>query len=311
MRSANHSDSDRSTEVLRKVQTPATLAVYYRVRGLDLSSALNQHSIPPSDSEHSSNIAEDLKLAVNHLKSEGWDMASGRLNYGYLRHSPTFAKYTSIASQLRTFDLSKLKDGPERKAFWINVYNALIIHAVMVFDIQTSVKEHPGFFDRAAYVINGMRFSANDIEHGILRANAGHPAIPGPQFAACDPRTQYCEPTVDPRIHFALVCAARSCPPIGVYSAELLDAQLDLATRHFVNDGGTIVLPEVKTVALSRIFSWYASDFGAHWFGYRKQHMLLEYVCHYLENDEAVRFVQANLRQLKVRFLAYDWNLNV
>jgi hypothetical protein len=66
---------------------------------------------------------------------------------------------------------------------------------------------------------------------------------------------------LDPRIHFALNCASRSCPPIGVYDAERIDAQLDLAAASFVANDVEID-SRAGVVRLSAIFRWYAGDFG-------------------------------------------------
>ena len=124
------------------------------------------------------------------------------------------------------------------------------------------MQEVKGFFARIAYAVGGYRFSADDIEHGILRANAGHPAIPGKQFTNRDSRSAFALDRFDPRIHFALNCASRSCPPINVYLAENIDQQLDLATRNFINGGEFSVDVKNMTVTLSTIFRWYAPDFG-------------------------------------------------
>ena len=129
--------------------------------------------------------------------------------------------------------------------------------------MKKSVQDVSGFFWRAAYNVGGRRYSAHDIEHGILRANAAYPAIPGRQFSRRDPRRQYSLVAVDARVHFTLVCAARSCPPIAVYDADHIDEQLDLATRTFANGGGVTIDPQAKVIWLSQIFQWYAPDFGA------------------------------------------------
>ena len=67
---------------------------------------------------------------------------------------------------------------------------------------------------------------------------------------------------LDPRIHFALVCGARSCPPIGFYEAEQIDFQLQLAAESFINSSQVKILPQEGTVLISKIFKWYKSDFG-------------------------------------------------
>lgn len=305
-------ENDCSAEAASSARPPVPLRLYQRLRGLSFPEALNCVEVNLAETEmNGSAAAAQLKRVMNRLKGEAVDAQTGQVNYQKLRQSQEFAEYLRLASQLRRFDLSSLSTAAEQTAFWINIYNAMVIHAVIAFGVQHSVVERAGFFDHAAYIIGGMRFSADDIEHGILRSNSGHPAIPGPQFARDDPRMQHIQTTLDPRIHFALVCAARSCPPIGVYSADQLDQQLDLATRQFVNHGGAVIFPARRTIKLSRIFSWYAADFGSAWFGYRKQGALAAFVSRYLESEASQALMQISPSQLKIRFQNYDWTLNV
>ena len=166
----------------------------------------------------------------------------------------------------------------------------------------------PGFFWRAAYDIGGQRYCAFDIEYGILRGNRGHPAIPGAHFGSCDLRLAYSLDRLDPRIHFALVCAARSCPPIAVYDAEQIGAQLDGAARAFVNNGGVEVDQDAGEVRLSQVFRWYAPDFGARPLGLGDKTPLLRYSANYLVSENA-RDLALHGRP-RVRFQPYDWSLN-
>src|SRR5262249_33790817 len=135
-------------------------------------------------------------------------------------------------------DLATLSSRDARLAFWINVYNALVIDAVIAFHVRRSVTEGRlgllAFFRRAAYVVGGYRLNCDDIEHGILRGNRGRPFVPGPQFGPADPRRALVVRPPDARVHFALNCASRSCPAIRAYDAEQIDRQLDLAARSFV-----------------------------------------------------------------------------
>jgi hypothetical protein len=66
---------------------------------------------------------------------------------------------------------------------------------------------------------------------------------------------------MDPRIHFAITCGAQSCPPVGVYRAAVLDQQLDLAARNFLNQ--EVAMDTRGCVTCSRILEWYAADFEA------------------------------------------------
>jgi Protein of unknown function, DUF547 len=176
-------------------------------------------------------------------------------------------------------------DQLEARAFWINLYNALTLQAMMRNRIQTSVLEFPGFFDCCAYQVfaGSLEFSLtlNEIEHGILRGNRA--VLLSAPFTANDPRKSLILP-LEPRIHFALNCGAISCPPIRAYQAENLDSQLELATRSYLQsvrlENGVVIVP--------RLLQWYAKDFGN----------LLGFVRTYHPE------LPANAR---VRFDAYDW----
>ena len=80
-------------------------------------------------------------------------------------------------------------------------------------------------------------------------------------FDESDPRLEFSiEGPVDPRIHFAINCGARSCPAIQVYGEKNLEAALDGAASTFLQENVEIIGNEVK---LSKLLSWYGSDFGA------------------------------------------------
>lgn len=128
----------------------------------------------------------------------------------------------------------------EKIAFFINVYNALIVHATVAHGVPANVVARLKFFRKANYVIGGSSFSADDMEHGVLRSNAVAPSSLGSllgikflqknQFPAGDPREQLSVSPLDPRIHFALVCGAKSCPPIKLYTPDNLDEGLQVLT---------------------------------------------------------------------------------
>ncbi len=248
-------------------------------------------------------MAAVLRESVNSLIGSAVDGMQGAVDYAQLRDSQAYADHQDCAARLAAFDPGELLSREERTAFWINLYNALLIDAVIGYGVAESVRELSGFFWRAAYRIGGERYSANDIEHGILRGNCGHPAIPGPHFGPTDPRRTHVIEPVDPRIHFALNCASRSCPPISIYDADRLDQQLDLAARSFVNRGGVQVDPESRRVSLSRIFFWYGRDFG----GARGS---LDFIVPYLDEGLAKTFLGDSRDGLKVDYQAYDWTLN-
>lgn len=258
-----------------------------------------------------SDIAEHLKSAMNRWRADGLDVERGRVDYRCLEKSAPFAEFLNLVPALREFDPAELDTENARKAFWINLYNVLMIHGVLAYGAKESVEEIQGAFVRLAYIVGGYRYCLDDIEHGILRGNRMHFVVPGARFGKRDPRRRYVVEKLDPRIHFALVCGASSCPPIGIYQADNLDTQLELAARSFVNGGAVQLNKDTMTLSLSRVFQWYSSDLGGGWMGTSGRDAVIKYLSQYLEDDEEREFLVAHAGRLRVRFQYYDWALNV
>jgi uncharacterized membrane protein YdjX (TVP38/TMEM64 family) len=245
-----------------------------------------------------------LVLALADLKSKFFDMERGSVSYQKIRGSEEFERYKGLTGRLRSFDLTTLKSRGQRLAFWINLYNTAVIHGIIESGLRQSVKEIHGFFDRITYDIGGHRFSLNDMEHGILRGNRRHPYRLFKPFQRGDPRFEFAVVPMDPRIHFALVCGARSCPPIGFYEAEQIDFQLELAAASFINSPQVKIPSPERTVLLSMIFKWYKTDFGGN------NQALMESLLTHLDEGEKKDFLRQNRDRIRLRYQSYDWNLN-
>lgn len=160
----------------------------------------------------------------------------------------------------------------EKMAYWINAYNAFTVDLIVEHYPLQSITQLDGgkTWDVKRIEIGSKKYSLNDIENGILR----------PQFA-------------DARIHFAINCAARSCPPLHnrAYTAENLERMLEERTRRFVrNERYNRIRPTRAEV--SKIFDWYADDFG-------DLHTFLSRYAGVTVSPTAT-----------VVFLEYDWRLN-
>jgi hypothetical protein len=285
--------------------------VLNRITGVRPDMALNaaSHTTPLPDgfagSPADSDPATVLRRSMNAIRALAVDESGRQVDYALLRTGQEYAAYRAAAATLRDFDPAQLGTRAERLAFWINLYNALIIDAIITFDVRGSLTKTPGgalaFFNRAAYVVAGQRLSADDIEHGILRANRGHPFIPGPRFAMRDPRQAWVLERIDPRLHFALNCASASCPPINVYAPERIDQQLDLAARGFVQSDVSVA-PD-GSLALSPIFRWYQADFGG-------RQGVLAFLMRYLPEGEPRERLESASGRIRLRYTRYNWSLN-
>ncbi len=221
---------------------------------------------------------------------------SDTVDYEGLAASEELEEYRALTRHLVEFDPSVLETDAERLAFWINLYNALVMDSVLASGVEASVREQRGFFDRYAYAIGKHVYTPNDIEHGILR---------GVAFDDDDARTQYSLETPEPRIHFALNCASAGCPPIAAYDAERIEEQLDLAARAFVNSPSSVTVDaESGIVYLSQIFGWYGEDFGS------GDDAVLAFIAPYLADGPSRNYLQAHLGSVAVSYYEYDWALN-
>jgi hypothetical protein len=168
-----------------------------------------------------------------------------------------------------------------KKAFWINVYNSFLQIKSRKQNKQQQQQQPQQQSDGIDVItptpsallyttrnipIAGRKFSLDDIEHGILRKYRwkflyGYvPHLPM-LIGHRNPISKLAVHKMDCRIHFALNCGAKSCPPIAYYSADKIDHQLDQATRSFLCQE-TEIASTNQEIYISKIFYWYYGDFG-------------------------------------------------
>ncbi len=164
----------------------------------------------------------------------------------------------------------------EQLAFYLNAYNAWIIHEVLEKYPTKSVKDTLfTFFTGKRIKVAGQEMSFNRLEKEIII----------PRFN-------------EPRIHVALNCASQSCPPLLAepFRADKLDAQLERLAKGFVNsDRGVRVSSDNSSAQVSKIFEWYKDDFAA--------------------TGGAVGFINKRRSKplpdgIKISYQDYDWALN-
>lgn len=209
----------------------------------------------------------------------------------------------------------------------------------------SSVLEITGFWRTFAYNIGGLVYTLDDLEHGILRENAGHPSDGGRvAFDEGDPRLVHAVP-LDSRIHFALVCGAKGCPRLRAYHAatldndlgdqvaEYLDEKVSVTSRSLVrtatgfrlmvsdtlycistmtdltvdlNDGLTPLPLLLSQVVLPRLVQWYSSDFGRN-----DMDVVTALTCLARgPTRDSLEMAAAKPASLRVSFGSYNWDLN-
>ncbi len=174
----------------------------------------------------------------------------------------------------------------EQLAYWINLYNALTVQVVLTHYPVASIRDidvSPGLFsdgpwDRPLLTVAGETLTLNDIEHRILR----------PIWR-------------DPRIHYAVNCAAVGCPNLQEtpFTAENTEGLLESAARTYVNSLRGVRFGR-NGLIVSSIYIWFQEDFGD------SDEGVIAHLERYAEPEISAQIKQAR----KLAGHAYDWSLN-
>ncbi|KAI5058421.1 hypothetical protein GOP47_0026591 [Adiantum capillus-veneris] len=217
--------------------------------------------------------------------------------------SAEFKRYLSIVHQLQRINfLGSTRE--EKLAFFINLYNAMAIHAVMVLGHPDGPLDRRKFFGDFQYLIGGSPYSLSAIENGVLRANQRPPYSLIKAFGPKDNRLKVSLQEQTPLIHFALSCATKSSPALNCYTSANIDAELRFAARSFFREGGILIDTEMRTVMLNQIMNWYSVDFG------NSDLEKLKWIIDYLEPTKAEDLLQLMEGEFKIVYEPYDWSPN-
>lgn len=236
----------------------------------------------------SCNSAPSLQENANEpVRHEQWSALlgkyvdhEGKVDYqGFIKDSLSLNAYLKLLEENAP---NKSWTTNEQKAYWINAYNAYTIQLIIRYYPLRSIKDIGSSiqipfvntpWDLKFIRIGDHTYDLNNIEHDILRENFD-----------------------DPRIHFAIVCASRSCPKLldTAYEAAKLDQQLDQQTKAFLKDKSRNII-SYDEASVSKIFDWFEDDFT-------RKGSLIDFLNKYSE----VR-IDGNA---KLSYLPYDWSLN-
>jgi len=207
-------------------------------------------------------------------------VGDGRVDYdGFKADEVKLDQYLEMLARVDPEKLTR----SGRFAFYINLYNAWTIKLILSkYPNLESIKDLGSIFrspwKKKIVKLNGRVVSLDYIEHGLLR----------PTYK-------------DPRIHFAVNCASKSCPQLRnePYAGETLELQLNDAARAFINDPESNYIDK-DTLYVSRIFKWYHEDF---------RQGVVPFVKSYA-NGPLKEKIEAIEAHLQVAYLPYDWSLN-
>lgn len=197
----------------------------------------------------------------------------GKVDYnGLSKNNAKLNSYTKMLSKNPpSADWSKA----ESMAYWINAYNAFTVSLILKnYPLNSIMDINDGkAWDLKFIQIGGKNYSLNNIEHDILRVK--YP---------------------DPRIHFAVNCAAKSCPKLNneAFTAENLEDNLSQLATEFINNNSKNEL-SANPIKVSKLFDWYKEDFT-------KKGSVIDYINKYSKTKVAA--------SVNVEFMEYNWALN-
>ncbi len=218
----------------------------------------------------------------------------GLVNYAALQKElPALESFITQLSAISPDSHPQLfADENEKLRYFLTAYNAWVLYVVTKAYPKKDTLWGKLLFKDKPIKLGGQDSSLDKLEHGIIRK----------RFA-------------DPRVHFYLNCAARSCPPLpqGAIHADKTDEGLTAAARQFINNPKYVSFdPVTKKLRISKIFDWFAEDFLTHLKTKQNQPTphIVQYLLLYLEGEKKEALAKLPLSEIKVSYFNYDRSLN-
>ena len=244
-----------------------------------------------TEPDFSHEIWNDLLTRFVNLSADG---TASRVDYeGFAESRQKLAAYLNELASVSKVDFDRWSVA-EQLAFLINAYNAWTVELILEHYPGIESIRDIGLLPGAAWRLRivelfGWEISLDNLEHNMIRGwDRFH----------------------EPRIHFAVNCAAIGCPALSdrAYSGATLKDQLDRNARYFLKDRSRNYTIR-GDLYVSPIFRWYREDFQNGWGGYESLSAFLA------EHREALGLSEAQKAALmsgriRIRFSRYDWSLN-
>ena len=223
--------------------------------------------------------AADLTQATSAAPAEYGELLSRYAKPNGVRYAAWHANPADLEKLKKVVDFYATTTPPKGRdsalAWHINAYNAWILNNILKkYPTEGPLAGETLFFHGNRIVVSGKEISLDYLEQKMIR----------PTFK-------------EPRIHFAVNCASESCPPLMTkpFEASTLDADLTKLTKEFINNNPQGIRLDKSGVKISKIFEWYAEDFGG-------KDKLIAYISQYRDQPLPV--------DTKSVFMDYSWKLN-
>ncbi len=206
-------------------------------------------------------------------------VSDGSVDYRKIKISPEYKLYKVVSADLENFS-PEILPVKERTAFYINLYNLMVIDFIITYSIKESVLELEGFFVNLKYKIGGKNISLYDIEFRIFN-----------EFLDAD-LLRY--------IPFALVRGSKTSPHLRYFNAENLLKNMKLSVKDYIASSDIVLVPEEKYIFLPEFIKWHIDKFS-------NIETIKKFFMEFFKNSK-----KEALKEIKnVYFSEYDWSLNI
>ncbi|KAF3533334.1 hypothetical protein DY000_02043388 [Brassica cretica] len=247
-----------------------------------------------------------FKIMTAILESYSSDDHS-RVDYMRISQSEEFRRYLNLAQDLQRLNLLELSTN-EKLAFFLNLYNAMVIHALIRIGRSDGMIARRSFFTDFQYVVGGYSYSLNSIRNNIIRG--GHRqsyAFIKPFMRGGNTHHKLGHSKFNPLVHFGLCDGTKSSPVVRFFTPQGVEAELKQAAREFFRNGGIDVVLDKRVVHLSRIIKWYKEDFS-------EGKKLLKWIMSYVDANKAGLLThllgEDGGGSVHIVYQDYDWSIN-
>lgn len=244
--------------------------------------------------------ASELESTLSYMIAHYYNLADNTFDYQACKDAGSYSQIQMLSRAFADFDPGVLRSDAAAKAFWLNLYNILTLHAVMSENVLRSIRNRQDFFTGFRYQLKPCALSLDEIEHGIIRANSpGYRKFRRPMRRS-HPAYLYALERLDPRVHMAFYCACQSSAPLRVFNPGSVETLLNEASKDFLQRQ---VHMEDQTLHLPMCFHWYKKDFG-------RKAGILEFVREHHPDQNIKDLIQSKGRRTRIQFKPFDWTLN-
>ncbi|GMR47904.1 hypothetical protein PMAYCL1PPCAC_18099, partial [Pristionchus mayeri] len=272
---------------------------YYQLVEDDENKPLNSGEPPLSQPVTVAELNEQFVRLIQPIY-ENICVGRGNVAYYRLTENDDLLRYLMASKQLQTVNLRE-STPDQRLALFINLYNMLVIHITHKYGPPTSVWQRRKFVNTTYYTIDGHNYALHSILNGILRGNRRGRDMLWKPFGEQDQRLPLAMGEMDGCIHFALSTADRGAGPLRAYSVYDIRRQLrEQVNRLIGKDEWVKIEPKKKTILVSKIFKWFAEDFGT------TNVKILEWIIEHMEDPED----EDKRKELKRMYLTGDYKMD-